>query len=468
MDNALFLQHIKNGVQTEIGSNITEHIESQEDLDAYVQAIAENENITTIDLSRLKDDYDLEDFAAALANKPQLERLYLSNNTITEEVAGIMAENLRSSSSLEVAFFAQCELSPKAAISLAQALETCPNLRSVNFKHNNDMATPESINAIGHMMIEATRLDNLDLGNQGMTEEMIDPIITALPYCRNLVQLNMSLNFREDDIADKLCPVIANGLNHKLAMIQPADNALYENISSNQDEFRSIREQLEAKDFDPSSLHATELAEIYDKLPSLDYRNSKNSKLPSIRRFEKYIDSLPDVTENETITLADLTREGKDGHTPLSNPKTWRKLPQMLDKLEASGETIGLELLQQPNRNNFANLQTRNPEIETPPTHLQAALIAAPDFVIPALNAHGVQLNNDTLVNEDGKATPAFQTLIDNKQGDRLFSGTNWEDGNAALHQAAYRALPPEQQELVINYRQIQTNLSYTPPHKGR
>lgn len=143
--------------------------------------------------------------------------------------------------------------------------------------------------------------------------------------------------------------------------------------------------------------------------------------------------------------------EDEHQRSALSNPLTWQNLPQVLGKLETSGEQLTLDILMQKNRDGMP--------------HLAAALATAPDTVIRALNNHGVQITADTLLN-GREPNFTMQAIIDRGMGSDLISVANWQGQPRNDFTAVYRALPEQQQAYASNYHAVLASLD-TPAQKG-
>lgn len=343
-----------------------------------------------------------------------------------------MAESLRGHTELTSINFSKCKLDGQSAAILIEALGECPNLREINLSEN-DIGT-QGAQAMGSAMRGLPFLEKLNMKDCGLELEDLRHIADAMPHCRRLVELDCAGANLTQGGGEIMLEGMAKKGNPNIISIFPSCVALDDAYRKPNREraMESSRALLGCKG-DYSQLSTAETGIIYDLLPAI--HKAHGNKIPAVKQFEQHIDTIPRVDHLDAITLADITREGDEQLSALSNPRTWQRLPKVLEKLEASGESLTLETLLEKNKDGT--------------THLENALAAAPDIVIHALNKHGVQLGADTLLQNGTEPTKALEMIISRQAGPELFTLDNWKGAHPTDARRALEALPQEQQNLV-------------------
>jgi hypothetical protein len=429
MSKEAFIEALREGRESSISKISGLGAIFQPTLDELADALRQSSQLQSIDLpNTIMGRVDFGRFGEALRQQQQLQTINLQQTIITPESAQALADGIRHNTALRSVNLGRCELDTDSANVLLDALATCPNLREVTLS-DNALGT-KGAEAVGQMMRNTPWLQTLKLRNCEFSPDDLRAIADAMPFCRRLVELDCGLNASEEG-AEILLAALDKGANPNLITYFPTNKVSDEHRKRHRENALELTQALAACHQDFAALPASQMGEIYDMLPGI---NQTNGKLVIIAPFEDYVDSLPRVDDRDTIHLADLTTQGKDGHCALSNPRTWQRLPKVLEALEASGEQLTLELLLQPNRDGES--------------HLATALTTAPDVVIPALNAHGVQLTDEVLL-ENGKPSAILETLIRRRAGSDLFTHENWQGRSSEGMRAVYNHLPEPQKERV-------------------
>lgn len=157
----------------------------------------------------------------------------------------------------------------------------------------------------------------------------------------------------------------------------------------------------------------------------------------SIARYDTgtgaFIAKMPE-SFTETIVDDSLTPDGLAWDSPF----TWHRFDQMVAQLE----TNGTPLLP-------AHLEQQSPRWNM--SYLECGLICAPEQVIPFLNRHGIQLQEDFFLDGDGKPNARLHDFADRQKIQTLFTEENWQGTDAWHMKALYARLPEGAKSQIAN-----------------
>lgn len=156
-----------------------------------------------------------------------------------------------------------------------------------------------------------------------------------------------------------------------------------------------------------------------------------------------YFKMLPRMRKGaEGLTHETLFKQNASRRCMLDNPATWHHLDIVLAALEAAGERLNYDDLQQTNKDG----QTwQEVAIECRALHPLLKHVAAegnPIDMLPLLDA-------------EGKATPLLEAMAVKGQAKALFVMPYWQDKEVKQLKQLFNALPPDAQQEVPQYRAL-------------
>jgi len=162
-------------------------------------SLVDNCKITTLSLEHCNIDWVMQDFKKVLDKCPELNKLDLSANNLTEgrfvdalmqcSVSAQTNSAVCALTSLNLAF---CNIGNYAAVKLANELGKLPMLSCLNLKCN--YIGVEGAKVIGGMLGQCKALTSLNLGNNEICNGAIN-IVENLPQCSTLTELDLSRNY---------------------------------------------------------------------------------------------------------------------------------------------------------------------------------------------------------------------------------------------------------------------------------
>lgn len=426
------LEAIANGTQTRISSQFDmPGMLFQNKLDALGEAMAHGGGITHLSINgNIPPSIDYSRFGAGLQACADLQMFDLQHNPFTPQNAQHIADGLRGKTELTEVNLSHCRLDAEGMAIVAGALATCPNIRYLSL--NDNPLGPEGAAILANTLQALPMLEVLKMKDCRHGLEGLKAVTEGVTHCRRLVELDCSdhaPDMRQLG-GDIMCALFEKKTNPNLIINHPSSIASDELRKANRERLLEFDSAFRGRPL--GEMRASDIGIAYDLLPGMTRATGTDAR--NYRGLRDYVDSLPRVDDREHITLADLTEQGTDGRTPLGNPRTWQQLHKVLDKLEAAGERITLDLLLQPNRDGES--------------YLAVGLATAPDTVIPALNQHGIQITRDVLL-DGNKPGSHFEALLKRCAGAELFTLDNWQGHTPAEMRQVHSHLPPEQQTQV-------------------
>lgn len=427
-----YLESLANGTETRI-STATSQLGSlfQNKLNDIGDAMTQGGAVDYVDLNgSLNINYDYTSFGKGLQASPNLRVLNLSGNALSAESAQHIADGIRGKQHLTSVQLSRCEMDAEATNILADALATCPNLNNLEIDSNH--FGDESMGALNNAVMNMPKLEKLSINYSGVTAEGVEQMGDAIRNAHRLTILNCDSKSPKQrrGINSYLQDFTAQHEHLRLIMLTPTMDVAFPLCTANRQGLEKLsKEVLPPNNIEDTPAHRLGMA--YDQTRGMLLVNPGAAD-----KIDMYVNSLPYADAD--INVAKLTETGANGRSLLDNPRMWQNLPKVLDALEEKGEKLTLDHLLQTNRDGDA--------------FLTVGLATAPDSVIPALNAHGIQLTADVLLS-NGKPSAHLEAVIERKAGAELFTMNNWNGHHPAEMTQVHKLLPPAQQEQTSYFR---------------
>lgn len=399
-----------------------------------------------------------------LASYTDLLELEMEGCNLKDEDAQAIAEFLPKNKGFTRLFLLENFIGPQGVEALAEAAKELPELHDVNLARNMllDRAGGE---AAANLLRNAPKLLSLNVSLNQMKDEgsaVLADAVERAPQLRKLTasQLNNSVDgfnalvksvrdhpslqnallMRDTSYTaqkpeeEQAIKQLAGGEAKNLTAFSPRTPLVEAVISRNKVAAERAARMLERE---PDTLDYTERAALYERWnvvcdvanklrPPLDTSDASLKVMQ--QRFAEHMHALP-----KTAKDADgLFQPNAEGFAPLDNPAIWRNPQQVLEAVES----LTRELLERTTPKGVSLLAS-------------ATAAARISTLLPALNAKGVQLKGEALLEADNTPTPLFQTIIDRGDGSKLFTRDNWRGAHPAEMRRAADALPAEQRALV-------------------
>jgi hypothetical protein len=180
----------------------------------------------------------------------------------------------------------------------------------------------------------------------------------------------------------------------------------------------------------------------------LDANQSRN---PKIARIIEHYRALPYRASLDGLTLQEAFAADENGFSLMDNPQMLLRVADIAKALDASGTPLTLEALQQPAADGkpyLEKLMVCNRLADT----------------VAALNRHGEQLQQEALLDKDGKPTPLANKAVEWRQVPALFTTANWRDNASGLAQTLTN-MPKEMRAQIRNEYQLKAEVRQE--HKG-
>lgn len=419
------------------------------DVKPLIAALRENPNVTHINLHHLNIGSDgLIALAHALRDNKRLKKLDISINGMTDDSAAAFAAVLKEHPALQEFNVAGNEMLTDTGISqLAHALSRCPDLRAINF-NTNKMGTG-SASAIGQLMKRCHRIERIHLSNCGISakRESSKYIADAIPHCPNLEHLmaDDTMGVPKLSVFDTCDETLTPQTNPNLHMAHPRTPHINEVMNQNSRNARTAFQPIADTDGGLESFRTRDIAAMYSRRFILRHLSGQMHNIvdyEKTRAIYEYLENPPQL-DLATLTRDSLVTPGDHGLAPLDNPAVWQSFPEIATALEANGTPLDLDFLQQKNSRGES--------------WLECGMASAAATVLPVLNARGIYLQTDSLIEPDesaklpAKPTPLLEAIITCDAVPHLFTRDNWYGADTASLRKAYAALPQAEQGKVQN-----------------
>lgn len=335
------------------------------------------------------------------------EHAEFSGEPLSPSQLKMLAEALAANTSLEKLYLDQCELGNEAASILAGALS-----------HNRTLSL---------LSVEGNQLDDNAVGS---LIHALGPNITIL-------------RIRDNPVSDALPDMVET-------ILKATGNKTLIHLNANRKPVWCSNNSYLATDFrekikDPASITLDDWQEGLERLPAMDAKVRET--------FLAHLESLPTIKITPRLKRDDLfIRRRKDKSGPLDNPLTWAQFDEITAQLEAGGNPL------QP-----SDLQTES-QFWPGKTFLECGLICAPEQVIPFLNRHGIQLQAETFLGDDGNPTALLEDFTERHKIRSIFTPENWQGPGGLNKMKDFHArLPTEAREQVNHLHALCTALRTSP-----
>ena len=151
--------------------------------------------------------------ARSLQQTSTLKQLYISNNNITNEAADDITAALSCNSQLQELNINNNPLQATGIITMAKALQSICTLKKLSICNTN--ITDEAQGDIVSALTSNIKIESFDMSENYITIQGIIKIAKALQQVSTLQQLNISSNYITDEAADDIAAVIYNNTNLK-------------------------------------------------------------------------------------------------------------------------------------------------------------------------------------------------------------------------------------------------------------
>lgn len=375
--------------------------------------------------------------AQALENMPYIQHVRIINSGLTEEGFGLIADALKNKTELESVDFSDQKQEVKCGQHLAALMESCPNLHSITARRMN--IGDEGFEAIAAAYPKNDSISFLSFSNCSPSPEAAANLSQTMlnTPSHNLVHVDM------EGAAPELKQLTHD---NKTAMQKAAD--LLESAFN----YKEIREdEVELVD-DLHELTAGEIAKIRHHLPGIKAVAGLDE---ATEAFCDMLDMLPELEQGQPATLENLTHKRfKSSPCALDNPLTWEKMPEIAEQLQTQGTPLTREFLAQKSK--------------TGEDYLTAGLLYAPKQAMRALNASGLQIGYEDLIDTETRTpTQLCKTLAKYDSLNDTFSPKNWTGKPVQELRATYNALPEAMQSQVQGYHSLTARLSQAAQPKG-
>lgn len=350
-------------------------------------------------------DKGIKALAKALHHHPSLKQIYLPRNHISDEGAIAIAEMLTSNNTLVSIDLSRNEIANEGAAAIATALKNSTTLQELQLRNNN-IGDAGAI-AIADALTHNTSLRFLSLGTNLFENEGAFALARMLKDNRSLVRflLGYELSQEANDAFDE--NII--GYNKTLVTFLGAEGRA-ESYCNNNDEIARQRARQMAE---VTTLTPADWLDIAERLAGIEYRGATEG-LDIVGIFKTFIATLPHVDVNAS-SAREAFMKPQGQYTALDNPDTWINFPE----------------------------------------------------IITQLNANGLYVRADALLNEDGSHSPLLERAFETGNVKALFSKPNWRGASPGELNRIIRTLSPEQKEQMGNLHSLMGALHKSAPSSG-
>ena len=345
------------------------------------------------------------------SKKARIHEIELSNNGIQGVGVPILAEWLKTNSTVRKLQLSDNDIGDEGAIALAECLKVNSALTTVMLSANN--ITDAGAQALAEAISCNDTLTGLWLTNNAFSPKGTQMLEDAIIGCnrRNLTTIYGFGSERLKDFCEK---------NRHRAGV--------------------LRDKLHDRHLE---LSPKETLEVLELLPTIRVGLPKEKEV----RFWDFVHTLPAIDLETTIKPESLFSADGQGFTPLHNPLVWKNFPAICKKLVEQGTPLTMAHLQE--------------ERNDGKTVLQDCLRYVPlDRFIPGLNSNGIRIQTDMLLDGQRQPTPEFRSIIENGDIDGLFTKENWLGAQPAALRATVRAMPEAAQKKLTNLHSLASQLN--------
>lgn len=315
-------------------------------------------------------------------------------------------------------------------------------LHNINFTGPNVKLTDADAFALADAMRGRDNIHAVNLSYNDITDAGAIAIIDALEGNPNLISFMVHENRVSDKTAKALERAFCSFRHKNLAAAYPSTPTLKAFTGENGNMAHYCLNMLK----EDEALSTADMLEINARRNAIvEVKRNRTA----IRQFDAMLDALPSVPEDGELTPDSLLRPDlATGYCPLDNPRIWPDFAGLCGRLSAQGTPLTLAHLAQDAGEGVS--------------YFDVFLAHAPlDAFIAGLNASGIVLRADVLLDKDGKASATFQTIKAGGQPavNALFSGDNWQGGSWREYQALNQHLPAAMSEAVPNRHQLAASL---------
>lgn len=294
----------------------------------------------------------------------------------------------------------------------------------------------------GEALAEALKtqsgLQELVMMHGRMDTAAVEPLIDFAAESGKLHRINLSGHQDSDEIARQMEARLVAPEYYSLTFAMPATNALRTQASANYK--RLAKDAHLVKQGDVAVIQPRELWRIEHQWHAIE-------ELADGATRETLYAQLPSLPDGK-IMLDDLFTGDENGFTPLDNPLTWRKHPDLLARLIMQGELDETSLSRQ-----------------TPKQHtiLEYAVgLGDAQTAMKTLRDNGLRLGGTWLFQND-KLIEMADILVERGAWREAFSAENWHGAPRAELNAMLKALPDNLRNQIPNRHQLLAQAGATP-----
>lgn len=406
------------------------HSITRQEAPLLAEAIRSAPKLTTLRLSECHlDERGLQLLIDAAAEHPELEHLALGRNAISADSADVLADAVRELPNLKSLRLRSTGLGAKSIAPVLSAITGHPSLEWLNLGQNP--LGGEAAHAISDTIRTLPNLQHFNMMDAKLSAEDAAPLAAAIREMPRLVTLHLHANpaLEAAEPRETLLNALLTSPHPNLLSMKDkiSDKRLEDMLEENDVQAYELRTVLNDTQGDFSPLRCADVARILDRLPLINHNQRDYVSAPVVPLIKAFIQGLPALGKEESPSPTRLMSEDSRKLTVLDNPATWRQFDTLADRMESAGFRVDSALLSGKNSRGE--------------TWLECGLASAPDKVVPALNARGIQLQADALLNGD-EASPALNAAIVSGNVKPLFTEKNWLGGKPHQLQQVYDILP--------------------------
>lgn len=383
--------------------------------------------------------------------------------TMSKDMLNEALDELKNNTTLEAMSIFGSDFGPAEMERLAEILKTHPAITTLGIYTNK--LGEEGAQHVAALLAANPRITELgidsdaigDVGAQALAAaikenpdfkslELIDcdisddggiPLAEALAGCEDLVRVR----FKEVNQLEETAMALDETLFGKPNLIycKPDGPEIFSCVEGNKAKIKALSSKIR----DVPNLSLRDVYEISARLPSIAGLGNRQN---DIAAFEEFLDGIPEVKLDDTLTPDDLFKRDKKGYAPLDNPKILNQLGEICDQLAKNGTPLTLERLDKEAKNGTY--------------YLDILVKFAPlPKLVAGLNAGGQRIGAKELVEEE-QPTFLLKGFLKRRGAAALFREENWQGGSKEELKAVLRVLPKEAREKIPNLHGLQADLS--------
>ena len=291
---------------------------------------------------------------------------------------------------------------------LAPVLDTMPNLERLDFDGNE--IGDAGIADLMPVIASKPNFFSFILGNnENITSDCVATIVQHLPDMPQIAQFEISEQCISAEAGQSISDTLL-AMNPRNLWHGGSTEELREFQDQNRKRLGKLADSFLGHD-NPSKIPSHELWEI-DRC-RLGIRNIRGNNPEKWAEFDAYLAGIPSVAIGDVSAPEDLFAKAENGSCPLDHKDMWEHFPAICEKLAAQGTPLTLEHLQEWGR--------------TARSHLRNAIALAPmEQLMPGLEASGIQIQKDLLLDDEGYPTFLLEDLMSRGKVKGLFCYENW------------------------------------------